>query len=76
MAFGIFAIMCPGCGAPLENDDDGPLPERLPADDFGDDVPPDVPADDVIVCGGCASVFVVRFGHALAVGRPTDREVL
>ena len=79
MAFGIFAIMCPGCGTPLE-DDDGPSTGRLPTDDLADelidDVPADVPADDVIVCGGCASVFVVRFGHALAVGRPTDREVL
>jgi hypothetical protein len=71
MAFGIFAIMCPGCGTPLENDDDGSSTERSPADD----VPADVP-EDVLVCGGCASAFVVRFGHALAVARPTDRGVL
>jgi hypothetical protein len=67
MALGIFAIMCPGCGTPLEKDDDGSSPQRLVAGGF---------ADDVIVCGGCATAFVVRFGHALAVARPTDRGAL
>jgi hypothetical protein len=75
MAFGIFAIMCPGCGKPLDNDDDGSSMQRLPADDVADERADDVPAD-VRVCDACASAFVVRFGHAFAVARRTDRGAL
>ncbi|MGH9134230.1 MAG: hypothetical protein ACRDZZ_09865 [Ilumatobacteraceae bacterium] len=64
MSVGIFAIMCPHCGAPCELPHDA-LPRAAV----------DSAADDLIVCSGCACAFVVRFGHVLAIPRPVERGV-
>ena len=69
---GIFALVCPDCGVPLE---DQPDSEARAADDDADrhrDPAADM-AGDVHVCAGCACAFVVRFGYAYAVPHPTDR---
>ena len=70
---GIFALVCPECGVPLEDHPD----DAAHAADAGDvassdDVAHDV-ADDVNVCVACTCTFVVRFGYAFAVPHPTDR---
>ena len=63
---GIFALVCPDCGVPFEDHPESAAPGT-------DDVAADVVADDVHVCVACTCAFVVRFGYAFAVARPTDR---
>ena len=69
---GIFAIMCPDCGAPV----DQRPPLAVTADDVAGDKVDHVDhvdgVDDVLVCAACASTFVVRFGHALALPGSAD----
>jgi hypothetical protein len=66
---GIFAIMCPDCGAPV----DQRPPVAMTADDVAGDNVDDVDyVDDVLVCAACARAFVVRFGHALALPGSAD----
>jgi hypothetical protein len=62
--FGIFTIMCPDCGAPVDQGD--PVAGTADGDVATDG------ARDVLVCAECASTFVVRFGHALAVSPSAD----
>jgi hypothetical protein len=64
---GIFSIMCPDCGTPLEFHHDA---ATRTADEVADVVGDDVP-DDVRVCPECRSAFVVRFGFAFVVPCPT-----
>jgi hypothetical protein len=73
MTFGIFAIVCPHCGRPLDQESARAGTDGASFVDTGDaaremleNVAEDVP-EDVIVCADCACAFVVRFGYALAV---------
>ena len=70
---GIFTIMCPDCGTPV----DQRPPQAVTADDVAGDKVDDVDDvadvdDDVLVCAACVRTFVVRFGHALALPGSAD----
>lgn len=69
---GIFALVCPDCGVPVEDQPESAVYATDGAADRHAEHAADV-AGDVHVCAGCTCAFVVRFGYAYAVPHPTDR---